>query len=183
MSNEETISRRGLLMKVGILFNGLVATALAVPIVGFVLSSVTRGRANAYLSWVPLGSVSEFPEGGRGWRLSGILRDADRRQNRGHGLLGAARGRRGISGVCRELCASRLPSTLVSAIRFIYVPMPRRSVLPGWFACFGSAGTRVIRISVQSERWRGHDSGRRIAYAGITDRLSLRKETAMRRRE
>ena len=63
MSNEETISRRGLLMKVGILFNGLVATALAVPIVGFVLSSVTRGRANAYLSWVPLGSVSEFPEG------------------------------------------------------------------------------------------------------------------------
>jgi Rieske Fe-S protein len=63
MSNEETISRRGLLMKVGILFNGLVATALAMPIVGFVLSSVTRGRANAYLSWVPLGSVSEFPEG------------------------------------------------------------------------------------------------------------------------
>src|SRR5258707_12560215 len=63
MSNEETISRRGLLMKVGILFNGLVATALAVPIVGFVLSSVTRGRAGAYLSWVPLGSVAQFPEG------------------------------------------------------------------------------------------------------------------------
>ena len=63
MSNDNTISRRGLLMKIGILFNGLVATALAVPIVGFVLSSVTRGRANAYLSWVPLGSVNEFPEG------------------------------------------------------------------------------------------------------------------------
>ncbi len=63
MSNDNTISRRGLFMKMGILFNGLVATALAVPIVGFVLSSVTRGRANGYLSWVPLGSVSEFPEG------------------------------------------------------------------------------------------------------------------------
>jgi Rieske Fe-S protein len=63
MSNDNIISRRGLFMKMGILFNGLVATALAVPIVGFVLSSVTRGRANAYLSWVPLGSVSEFPEG------------------------------------------------------------------------------------------------------------------------
>ncbi len=50
-------------MKVGILFNGLVATALAVPIVRFLLSSVTRGRASAYLSWVPLGHVSEFPEG------------------------------------------------------------------------------------------------------------------------
>jgi nitrite reductase/ring-hydroxylating ferredoxin subunit len=50
-------------MKIGMLFNGLVATALAAPIVGFLLSSVTRGRANAYLSWIPLGSLGEFPEG------------------------------------------------------------------------------------------------------------------------
>src|SRR5713226_7377671 len=63
MSNETLLSRRGLFMKMGILFNGLVATALAVPIVRFLLSSVTRGRANAYLSWVPLGPVAQFPEG------------------------------------------------------------------------------------------------------------------------
>jgi Rieske Fe-S protein len=63
MPNENTLSRRGLFMKLGIFFNGLVAAALAVPIVGFVLSSITRGRANAYLAWVPLGSVNEFPEG------------------------------------------------------------------------------------------------------------------------
>jgi Rieske Fe-S protein len=63
MPNENTLSRRGLFMKLGILFNGLVAAALGVPILGFLLSSVTRGRANAYLSWVPLGPVSEFPEG------------------------------------------------------------------------------------------------------------------------
>jgi Rieske Fe-S protein len=63
MPNENSISRRGLLMKLGILFNGLVASALAVPVVRFLLSSVTRGRAGAYLSWVPLGRVSEFPEG------------------------------------------------------------------------------------------------------------------------
>jgi nitrite reductase/ring-hydroxylating ferredoxin subunit len=50
-------------MKLGILFNALVATALAAPIMGFLLSSVTRGRASAYLSWIPLGSLSEFPEG------------------------------------------------------------------------------------------------------------------------
>jgi Rieske Fe-S protein len=61
--NENSISRRGLLMKLGILFNGLVATALAVPVVRFLLASVTRGHAGAYLSWVPLGRVSEFPEG------------------------------------------------------------------------------------------------------------------------
>jgi Rieske Fe-S protein len=63
MPNENTISRRGLFMKVGILFNGLVGTALAVPIVGFLLSSITRGRANGYLSWVPLGPIKDFPEG------------------------------------------------------------------------------------------------------------------------
>lgn len=63
MSNENTLSRRGLFMKMGILFNGVVATALAVPVVRFLLSSITRGRANAYLSWVSVGSVNEFPEG------------------------------------------------------------------------------------------------------------------------
>jgi Rieske Fe-S protein len=63
MPNENVLSRRGLFMKMGMFFNGLVATALAVPIVGFLMSSVTRGRANAYLSWIPLGSLSEFPEG------------------------------------------------------------------------------------------------------------------------
>jgi len=63
MSTDNTISRRGLFMKMGILFNGLVATALAVPVVRFILSSVTRGRANGYLSWISLGTINQFPEG------------------------------------------------------------------------------------------------------------------------
>jgi menaquinol-cytochrome c reductase iron-sulfur subunit len=62
-STEDTLSRRGFLMKLGILFNGFAAMVLAVPVVGFLLSSVTRGRANGYLSWVPLGRIAEFPEG------------------------------------------------------------------------------------------------------------------------
>ena len=63
MSNEKLLTRRGLFMKLGILFNGLVAAAIAVPILRYVFSSVTRGRTNAYFQWVPLGRVSEFPEG------------------------------------------------------------------------------------------------------------------------
>ena len=63
MSNETLLTRRGLFMKLGILFNGVVAATLAVPIVRFLLSSVTLGRENAYTAWVPLGRVSEFPEG------------------------------------------------------------------------------------------------------------------------
>jgi Rieske Fe-S protein len=63
MSNQQGLSRRGLLMKLGIAFNGLVAAALAVPFGRFLLSSVTKGRADRYLSWVPLGTVAEFPAG------------------------------------------------------------------------------------------------------------------------
>jgi Rieske Fe-S protein len=63
MPDENTISRRGLFMKLGILFNGVVAVGLAVPIVRYVLSSFTRSRANAYLAWVPLGNVNQFPVG------------------------------------------------------------------------------------------------------------------------
>ena len=63
MSNENMLSRRGLFMKMGMVFNGLVATALALPIGRFLFSSVTRGHGNGYLSWVSLGRVTEFPEG------------------------------------------------------------------------------------------------------------------------
>jgi menaquinol-cytochrome c reductase iron-sulfur subunit len=62
-STEDRLSRRGFFMKLGILFNGFAAMVLAIPVVGFLLSSVTRGRANGYLSWVPLGRIDEFPEG------------------------------------------------------------------------------------------------------------------------
>ena len=59
MTNENNISRRGLFMKLGILFNGLVATALAVPIVRFLLSSVIRGPASA-VATKPLNKIPIF---------------------------------------------------------------------------------------------------------------------------
>ena len=63
MAGNTTMSRRGMLLKIGLFINGLVATALAVPVGRFLLSSLTRGRAGGYLSWVPLGPVDRFPEG------------------------------------------------------------------------------------------------------------------------
>ena len=59
----ETLTRRGLFMKLGILFNGIVAATLAVPIVRFLASSITLGRNNGYTAWVRLGHITEFPEG------------------------------------------------------------------------------------------------------------------------
>jgi Rieske Fe-S protein len=63
MTNDKTISRRGMFMKLGVLFNGFAAAALALPIGRFLLSSITRARANGYLNWVSLGPVNQFPEG------------------------------------------------------------------------------------------------------------------------
>jgi menaquinol-cytochrome c reductase iron-sulfur subunit len=63
MSTPNQPTRRGMLMRIGILCNALVAAVLAVPVIRFLLSPVTRGRANAYLSWVSLGASDQFPEG------------------------------------------------------------------------------------------------------------------------
>src|ERR1700726_666307 len=60
---EATLSRRGFLMKLGILFNGFAAIVLALPVARFLFSSIIRGRGNGYLSWVRLGDLSNFPEG------------------------------------------------------------------------------------------------------------------------
>jgi len=50
-------------MKLGILFNGIIAAILAVPIVRYLLSPVARERKGGYESWVPLGSLDQFPSG------------------------------------------------------------------------------------------------------------------------
>ncbi len=92
MSQDPALSRRGLFMKLGLLFNGLVAAALGLPIGRFLLSSITRGRANGYLDWVSLGPISQFPEGET--RLATFRNppsDAHGRQDRGYGVLGPAR--------------------------------------------------------------------------------------------
>ncbi len=90
MPNENSISRRGLFMKLGILFNGLVATALAVPIVRFLLVLGYAGTRRR----VPVVGTSRSCQRISGRRdsaghISKSLRDADRRQDGGHGLLGA----------------------------------------------------------------------------------------------
>ncbi len=63
MLDDTTMTRRTMLMKLGLAVNALVVAALAVPVVRYLLSPVVRGRGGAYLSWVPLGPVDGFPEG------------------------------------------------------------------------------------------------------------------------
>jgi menaquinol-cytochrome c reductase iron-sulfur subunit len=63
MSEDNNLSRRSLLMKLGILMNGLVAAVLAVPVVEYLLSPLLGKGRDGYKAWVTLGPVSDFPEG------------------------------------------------------------------------------------------------------------------------
>ncbi|HET8638195.1 MAG TPA: Rieske 2Fe-2S domain-containing protein [Acidobacteriaceae bacterium] len=55
------VSRRWLLLKIGIGFNALVGLAIATPIVRYLVGPI-RGR-KFYDSWVSLGPLSQFPVG------------------------------------------------------------------------------------------------------------------------
>jgi menaquinol-cytochrome c reductase iron-sulfur subunit len=57
------MTRRAMLFKLGLLFNGVVAAALAVPIVGYLLAPAVRERRTGYESWLSLGSLEQFPAG------------------------------------------------------------------------------------------------------------------------
>ncbi|HUK52127.1 MAG TPA: Rieske 2Fe-2S domain-containing protein [Candidatus Binatia bacterium] len=63
MSEPGELTRRSVLMKLGILFNAIAGVVLAIPIVRYVLSPVSRGRKGAYESWLPLGRLEQFPPG------------------------------------------------------------------------------------------------------------------------
>ena len=63
MTPPNELSRRDLLMKLGIAFNALVGILLALPIVRYVLSPVIRERGAGYESWLSLGALSQFPSG------------------------------------------------------------------------------------------------------------------------
>ena len=62
MSDPE-VSRRGILIKLGILINGAAGVVLAVPIVRYILSPVMGGRKPDSEAWLSLGSVAQFPAG------------------------------------------------------------------------------------------------------------------------
>ena len=57
------ISRRAMLVKLGLLLNGVVAAILAVPIVRYLLSPALLERKPGYESWLCLGGLNQFPAG------------------------------------------------------------------------------------------------------------------------
>jgi Rieske Fe-S protein len=55
------VSRRWMLLKLGVLLNASVAVAVAIPVVRYLLAPARR--RGAYNAWVSLGSVDQFPAG------------------------------------------------------------------------------------------------------------------------
>jgi menaquinol-cytochrome c reductase iron-sulfur subunit len=63
MSAENGISRRAMLVKLGLFLNSIVGVVLAVPIVRYLLSPVIREKKFGYESWLSLGALQQFPAG------------------------------------------------------------------------------------------------------------------------
>lgn len=59
--HEERISRRMMLVKLGMLLNGAVAAVIAIPIVRYLLSPIRSD--NSYRKWIAVGSVDQFKDG------------------------------------------------------------------------------------------------------------------------
>jgi len=57
------MSRRGLLLTLGMALNALAGVLLAVPIVGYLGSAARKKQMLNAIAWIPLGEVSGFPEG------------------------------------------------------------------------------------------------------------------------
>ena len=55
------VTRRNFMFKLGLGLNVIAASLIAIPVLGFVLSAVFRKKA--YQSWIPLGEMTQFPEG------------------------------------------------------------------------------------------------------------------------
>jgi len=53
------VTRRSFLFKLGIGLNVVAATLFALPVIGYIFSTL---RTRAYEAWIPLGKIGEFPE-------------------------------------------------------------------------------------------------------------------------
>jgi len=63
MTMPDNLSRRAMLMKLGILLNSIIAALLAIPIVGYLFSPIGRTRKDGKDPWLPLGAIEQYPEG------------------------------------------------------------------------------------------------------------------------
>src|ERR1700736_3045269 len=89
--------------------------------------------------------------------VSQSLGHANRWKNCRHGVLGAARRGRSVSGVCDQLRPPWVPCPLVRAVWPFYVSLSWWRVLPRRFTRVWAAGAWALRISIQNRKRSAHD--------------------------
>src|SRR5258708_11463098 len=63
MTVRDRINRRELFVKLGLLFDGVIAVVLGVPIVRFLFSPLAGNSQGNYDSWLSLGPLQQYPAG------------------------------------------------------------------------------------------------------------------------
>ena len=58
----QDLSRRQWLTKIGLLFNAVAVSLVAVPVLGYLISPLIGAEKGKYTHWVTLGELDEFPE-------------------------------------------------------------------------------------------------------------------------
>ncbi len=165
MSDEKAVSRRWLLVSIGVLLNGAVALLIATPVVGYLLGPIRKN--GGYDSWIDLGDFSQFPLGQT--RLASFVNPQEHAVGWRHQqgcLLGTPGAGAEVPGICHQLRPPGLPGALVSAVGALYVPMPWRRLLRRWLARRGTAPARPFRIRLQSAKRQIDDRWRPDAYLG-----------------
>ena len=174
-------SRRALLAKVGLLFNGIVGAILAVPIVRYLMSPVTRGRKPGYESWLTLGGLEQFPVGQT--RLATFRNPIANLlgwPNCGYSVLGQKPRRTEFPGLCDQLRASGMSGALVPAVEPVHVSVSRRRLLFRWFQRRRTSSARAVPVPLQYRGRKASHQGRRNAYYREPNRAYARREAAVR---
>src|SRR5580765_8079616 len=60
---EKKVSRRQMLMTFGIALNAVAGVLFAIPVVGYIFGPSKRKAIRNQSAWIPLGSLTQFPEG------------------------------------------------------------------------------------------------------------------------
>jgi len=148
--------------KIGLLLNGIVGVVLAVPIVRYLVSPVTRERQIGYESWLSLGGLEQFPAGqtrlatyrnpavnawdGETADIACWVRNVDDQNFQVFAIN------------CAHLGC---PVRWFAQSSLFHVPLPRRRLLPRRFPRVRTSRTWFISVPLQNRRWQTSDqSGR-----------------------
>ena len=170
MTTETVLSRRAMLVKIGVFFNFIVGAILAVPIVRYLMSPVARGRAGGYLDWLSLGGLEEFPAGQI--RLA-TYRNPIETGGMGRPPISPAGSGTSMARIWSLLTArTSMSGALVPAVKPVHVSVSRRRPITRMVSrVWASRRADCFPAHLQGRGWKTPHQGRRNADDREPDRV------------